>query len=75
MDIDSDNLCDKRQNSTIIITYFCCHWEKGLLNEGDYRNHVPFNLIYSIGDGTLMQQKLCPSESPRPILAMAGLSI
>lgn len=74
----SDNrefMSDKRQKSTIIITYLCLHWGKGILNEGDYCNHVQFNLIYLIGDGALMQQKLCPPESRGPILAMAALNI
>lgn len=61
----------KRRKSAIIITYFCCHRGKGLLNEGDYCDRAQFNL----GDGSLMQQKLCPPERPGPILAMAGLNI
>lgn len=49
--------------------------KRAFLNEGVYCNQVQFNLIYSIGDGTLMQQKLYPPESPRPILVMAELNI
>lgn len=44
-------------------------------NAADYCNHMQFNMIDSIGDGTLMPEKLCPREWLRPILIMAALNI